>query len=254
MIVGMGQLGIDQGRGFAVFGRQVTAVVGGQFLFDDIGAEGDAEMVGLAGEVRGGMVVDAIYFKAGIAGVTPEDGRHAQFVCDLEGLGNLFQLAVAFCAAPVYGGAYGDGSHVPGGFNAAEKGLVVAVGKAEEFVMVDLYDEGNAVCVFTAHDVQHAKCGGYSITSGFYGQFDDIFGIEIHGVGGEGSAGAVFDTLVHREDRQVTGVGKSSVTDQGLQTSQYLVTAAGIRPYFFYVVRGGNCAECRFVNDGLVIQ
>ena len=254
MIVGMGQLGIDQRRGFAVFGRQIAAVVGGQLLFDDIGPEGDAEVVGLAGEVRGGMVVDAVYFKAGIAGVTPEDSRHTQLVCDLEGFGNLFQLAVAFCAAPVYGGSYGDGSHVPGGFDAAEKGLVVAVGETEEFVMVDLYDEGNAVCVFTAHDVQYAKGGGYGITSGFYGQLDDIFRIEIHGVGGEGSASAVLDALVHREDGQVTGVGKSSVADQGLQTSQYLVAAAGIRPYLFYVVRGGNCAECRFVNDGLVIQ
>jgi hypothetical protein len=37
--------------------RVVAAVVLGQLLLDDVGLDGDAEVVGLAGEVGGGVVV-----------------------------------------------------------------------------------------------------------------------------------------------------------------------------------------------------
>src|SRR5262249_12300777 len=126
-----------------------------------VGAKGDAEVVGLPGEVGRGMVVDAVYFKAGVARIAPQNGGHAELVGDLEGFCDLFQLAVAFWAAPVYGGSDGDGAHVPGRFNGAEQGLIVAVGEAEEFVAVELDEEGDAVGVFAAHDIQDAKGRGY---------------------------------------------------------------------------------------------
>jgi hypothetical protein len=38
----------------------VAAVVGRQLLLDDVGLDGDAEVVGLTGEVGGRVVVDAV--------------------------------------------------------------------------------------------------------------------------------------------------------------------------------------------------
>jgi len=206
-------------------GGEVATVVGGQLLLDDVCAEGDAEVVGLSGEVGRGMVVDAVHLEACVAGVAPQDGGHAELVGDLEGFCNFFQLAVAFCAAPVYGGSDGDGAHVPGGFNGAEHSLVIAVGGAEEFVAVELDEEGNAVCVFAAHDIQDAKGRGNGVAAGFYGELYNIFRVEVHGVGGEGCAAAVLDALVDGEDGEVAGVGEPSVADKCLYASQHRVGA-----------------------------
>jgi hypothetical protein len=51
--------------------RVVAAVVLGQLLLDDVGLDGDAEVVGLAGEVGGDVVVDLVLLeRAGCAGST----------------------------------------------------------------------------------------------------------------------------------------------------------------------------------------
>src|SRR5882757_669213 len=71
VVIGMCQLGVDEGRGTAVFGREITAIVGRQFLFDDVGLNGDAQMIGLPGKVGSSVVIDSVYLKAGVAGITP---------------------------------------------------------------------------------------------------------------------------------------------------------------------------------------
>src|SRR6202035_4805685 len=102
------------------------------------------------------MVIYAIYLEAGVTGVAPEDGGHAQFMCQFEGFGDLFELAVAFGAAPIYRGANGYCARVPGAFYGAEQSLIIAIGQAKEFVVVELDDERDAVGVFAAHDAEDA--------------------------------------------------------------------------------------------------
>ncbi|MNE87490.1 hypothetical protein D3C80_1846950 [compost metagenome] len=55
-----GQLVIDAIVGITEFHCTVAAVVLGHFLFDDIGTDGGRNVVGLAGQIGAGMIIDAI--------------------------------------------------------------------------------------------------------------------------------------------------------------------------------------------------
>src|SRR5580658_7326040 len=189
------------------------------------------------------MVVHAVYFEAGIAGIAPENTCHTQLMGCLECFGNLLELAVAFRTAPIDCCPDGYRTHVPGRFDGAEEGLVIPVRQAEEFVMIDLYDEGDSVGIFTGHDVKYPKSGRDGVTTGFDRQLDDVLGVKIDRVGREGSTCAMFDPLVDGEDRQIAGVGQPAVADQDLDASQYLVVATGVHPDLFYVVRRREGAD-----------
>ena len=62
---------VDELVGFSEVDRGEPPVVLGEFLLDDVGFNRDAEVVGLAGDVRGCVVVDPILFKIAVAQVTP---------------------------------------------------------------------------------------------------------------------------------------------------------------------------------------
>ena len=114
-------------------------------------------MIGLAGQVSGQVVVDAVLDEGGVAQVAPEHGRHAQLVGRLEGNRDLLDLAVGLGRAEVDGGAQGDGAQLPGLFHRAEDDLVVFVGIGEELVVVDLADEWDSMRVFARHRAEHAE-------------------------------------------------------------------------------------------------
>lgn len=70
--------------------------MGWEFLFDDVGLDGDAEVVGLCGEVGGGVVVLAaflLHVEGVVADVAPEDGDEAEGVGFFEGLGDFVDLS-----------------------------------------------------------------------------------------------------------------------------------------------------------------
>jgi hypothetical protein len=108
--------------------------------------------------------------------------------------------------------------------------------------------------IFTAHDTQDAKGGGDGIATGLYSQFDNILRIEVHRVGGEGGAGAVFDALVYGEDREIAGVGKAAMSQEGLEAGEDTIAAIGIHPDLFHVTGRGEGAERGFVEDGLMVE
>ena len=90
-----GQLAVDQLGGLAEVGQGVVAaVVLGQLLLDDVGLDGHAEVVGLAGEVGGRVVVDPVHLEVVVAQVAPQHGEHAQLVGLGERLAHLDDLAV----------------------------------------------------------------------------------------------------------------------------------------------------------------
>ena len=101
-------------------------------------------------------------------------------------------------------GAVTGGSLFPGTLDGAEHGLVVPVGHAQEFIMVDFDDERDFVRVFPAHDAQYAIGGGNAVAAAFNGQLYDVFRIEINRVGGKRGTAAVLNALINREDGAVT--------------------------------------------------
>lgn len=88
------KIGVNFFMSFAEFeGIEARGVDFWEFLFDDIGLDGAAEVIGLAGEVGGDVVIVFAGFESGIAGIAPEDGGHAEFVRVFEGFGDLLELA-----------------------------------------------------------------------------------------------------------------------------------------------------------------
>jgi hypothetical protein len=160
---------------------RVAAVIFGKLLLDDVGLNGDAEMIGLAGEV-GGDVVVLIFFEGVVAEVAPENSGHAEVVGLGEGLADFDDLAAGLVGAKIDGGANGGGAHVVGLFDGAEENLIGFVGEGEEFVVIDFHDEGNFVRVFASDGAEDAVGGSDCVAAAFDGKLDDVFAIEIVGI------------------------------------------------------------------------
>src|SRR4029077_11689472 len=76
-----GEVGIDALVEFAVAGIAhveglVAAVIFWELLLDDVGFDGHAKMIGLAGEV-GGEVIVFVLLEGVVAEIAPENGGHA---------------------------------------------------------------------------------------------------------------------------------------------------------------------------------
>ena len=136
--------------GVAETHRLVASVVLGKLLFDDIRLDGDSEMVRLSREV-GGDVVILVLHEGRITKVAPENGRHAEFVSVAEGFRYLDDLVVGVLAAEVNGCPNGRRTHVVGLVDRAEHDLAGDIRVGEEFVVVDLHQEGNVVGVLASH-------------------------------------------------------------------------------------------------------
>ena len=185
-------------RRFRGLDGEVPAVVLGKLLLDDVGADGDAEVVGLAGKVGGYVVIFVFRLKGVIAGVAPEDRRHAHFVGGLEGVGDFDDLAIGFGGAEVDRRADGRAAHVGGLLDRAVHDLVADVGVGEQLVVVDLHHEGDLVGVAPGDAAEDAESRADRVATAFDGELHDIFAVEVDGVLGERSAGGVFDALVDR--------------------------------------------------------
>src|SRR5208337_1715005 len=69
----------------------IAAVIFGQLLLDDVGLNGNAEMIGLAGEI-GRDVIVLILLKGRVAEVAPENSGHTKFVSLGESVADLNDL------------------------------------------------------------------------------------------------------------------------------------------------------------------
>ena len=239
-----GELGVDALVEFAVgAGARVegfeSAVIFGELLFDDVGFDGDAEVVGLSGEV-GRDVVVLVFLEFVVAEVAPEDGGHAELVGAGKGFADFDDLAGGVIAAEIDGGSDGDGPHFPGLFDLTEHDLVEFVGVGHEFVVVDLDDEGDAVGVFAGDGPEDAEGGGDGVAAAFDGEFDDVFGIEVGGIFGKGGTGAMFDALVYGKDAEVAGARETSVVEHGVHAAQDTRLAVAMRPDSVHEIGAGE--------------
>lgn len=251
-----GQLAVDALVKFAVAGSAgvegfEATVVFGELLFDDVGLDGDAEVVGLAGEV-GGEVVVLILLEGIVAEVAPEDGGHAEFMGSVERFGDFEDLATGIVGAEVDGGADGDRTHVPGLFNLGEHDLIGFIGVGQEFVVVDLDHEGNLVGVLAADDAEDAEGGTDGVASAFDGELDNVFGVEVGRVFGEGGSGGVLDALVDGEDAEVAGSGEATVVIHRFERTEGLVVPVGSGHDAIYKVTAGE-VELGLVDGGALV-
>src|SRR5258708_1098201 len=129
------------GAGIADVEGLVAAVIFGELLLDDVGLNSDAEVIGLASEV-GGDVVVLILLEGVVAEIAPENSGHAEFVGLGEGVADFDDLAVGLVGAEIDGGSNGGGAHVVGFPPRAEKNLVGLSGEGAEVVVSDFSEEG----------------------------------------------------------------------------------------------------------------
>ena len=114
-------------------------------------------------------------------------------------------------------------------------------------IVVDFYDKRNFMGILAAHDSQHTKRGSNRVATAFYGEFDDIFGVEIKRIGRKRRTRTVLNALVNRENIAIARSAQASVRQQCLQTAQNLVVAVAVHPYFLDMIGGGQVKRF-FIN------
>ena len=242
-----GELGVDALVELAVAGGACVegleaAVILGEFLFDDVGLDRHAEMVGLTGEIGGEMVV-LVLLEGVVAEVAPENGRHAELMGATEGRCDLDDLAGGVLAAEVDGRPDGGRTHVVGLLDGAEEDLLVLIGVGEELVVVELHEEGDLVGVLAGHAAENAEGGGHGIAAALDGELHDVLGIEVDGIGGKAGARRVLDALVDREDREVAGIGQAARSVKALQVGQDARVAVAAEMNAIDEIRSGKMQQ-----------
>ena len=114
--------------------------------------------------------------------------------------------------------------------------------------MVDLHHERNLVRVLARHRAQYAQRRGHCIAAAFNRQFDDVLGVKVRGVLRERRAAAVFNTLIHRQDRQIAAAGQTPVAEHLLQAAQHRHAAVAGDKHT--VNKIGPWHVQRFLGDG----
>src|SRR5208283_3018912 len=225
--------GIPDVQGF------IASVIFGQLLLNDVGLDGNAEMIGLAGEI-GRDVIVLILLKGGIAEIAPQNSGHAEFVSLGESVADLNDLAIALLRAEINGCANGSGAHVIGFLNSSEQDLVELVWISEQFIVIDLHDERNFVGIFAGDGAKHAKRGSHGVATAFDGQFDNVFAIKIVGVFREAGAAGMLDALIDGEDRHIARAGKTAGEEHPVEIVQHAKIAVGCRVHTIDEVGAGN--------------
>ena len=220
-----GEVGVNALVEFSVAGvahveGHVAAVIFGHFLLDDVGLDGDAEMIGLAGEI-GGEVIVLFLLEGVVAEVAPEDRGHAEFVGFGEGPADFDDLPIGLVGTEINGCADSGCAHVPGFLHSAEKDLVEFVGESEQLVVVELHDEGNFVRIFVSDGAENPEGRGDGVALAFDGEFDDIFRVEIVGILGEAGARRVFNALIDGKNREIASAAEAAVVEDALKISEY---------------------------------
>ncbi len=239
-----GEIGVNALIKFAVAGIThvqglVAAVIFGELLLDDVRLDGYAEMVGLAGEI-GGEVIVLVFLKGVVAEIAPQDGGHTELVRVREGLADFDDLAAALVGAEIDGGADRRRAHVVGLLHGAEENLIGFVWKGQQLIVIDLYDERDFVGVLARDRAEHAEGGSHGVAAAFDGQLDDIPAVKVIGILGEARAAGVLDALVDGQDREIPRTAKPAVAEHPLEIGEYAEVAVRRRVDAVDKVRAGK--------------
>jgi hypothetical protein len=81
-----------------------------------------------------------------------------------------------FLGAEIDRRADGDGAHVEALLDVSVERLVAGVGIGEQFVVIELDEEGNLVGVLAGDGAEDAEGGGDGVAAAFDGELDDVSG------------------------------------------------------------------------------
>ena len=232
----------------------VAAVVLGQLLLDDVGLDRHAEVVGLAAEVGGQVVVGAVHDERRVAQVAPQHGEHPELMGLLEQLGDLHDLPAAVVGAEVDRRADAGGAHVPRALDAAELHLVVLVRVREQLVVVELHDQGELVRPLAADRAEDAERRGERVAAAVDGEAHEVLGVEVGGVGREARARRVLDALVDREDRHVARAGEAARVHEPGQVAQHVAVAVAVDEQPVHPVGPGQVEQRLRHGRALVLE
>ena len=129
----------------------------GQLLLDDVGLNGDAQVIRLTREIGRDVIVHPARLECGIPQIAPEHGGEPQLVRHGERGGDLDDLACGFRRSEVDSRSDGGGAHLARFAHRAEHHLIEPVGVREQFVVIQLHDERNAVRVPPRDHTEHAE-------------------------------------------------------------------------------------------------
>jgi hypothetical protein len=114
-------------------------------------------VIGLAGEIRGEVIVDVLRLERGVAQVAPQHRKHAELVRLLEHPAYFLDLPLRFFRAEIDRGADAGGAHVEGLLDAGETDLIVGVRIGNEFVVVELQDKRDLVRVLARAHAEYSE-------------------------------------------------------------------------------------------------
>src|ERR1700733_3244572 len=121
----------------------------------------------------------------------------------LERTAHFLDLPMALFRSEVDSSPHSNSPHLIRLFDTGKKDLVIAIRVREKFVVVEFHHKRDLMRIFAGDDSQNASCRRNSIASSLYGEFYNIFRIEIDGIGGKGSSSRVFNSLIDGENREI---------------------------------------------------
>src|SRR5581483_11871591 len=127
------------------------------------------------------MIIKTIFFECAVPGVAPQYSGHSQLVSHFKSLGYFYNLPAAFGRAKINGSSNSYSSHIPGIPYGSKHDLVITVGIADKFVVIDLDNERYFMGVFSCHRAKHSVSGGNGIASAFNGQLYNVLTVKVHG-------------------------------------------------------------------------
>ncbi|MNY40416.1 hypothetical protein D3C86_1751590 [compost metagenome] len=133
-------------------------------------------------------------------------------MCIFKCFSHFYDLTVALRRTEIDSSANRYSTHFPCILDRTEHDLIEVIRVRKEFVVVDLNDKRNFMCILTGNRTQYTICRSNSVTTAFDSQFHDVFRIKIDWVWCERCTSAMLNTLIHRQDRYISGIGQAAVT------------------------------------------
>ena len=171
-----------------------------------------------------------------------------------EGGANLLELSVRLRRTEVNGGADAHGTEVGGLTDRREENLVVGRRVVQEVIVIDLHNEGNLVNVLARHGAEDAegRRNGAAVTGNC--EIAELGRVKVGRVLRETGRARVLDTLVDREDGEVSGAPEAAVVVQRAETAQHRWAAVGVGKHVINEV--GTRGRQQFLRErrGDVVQ
>src|SRR5690606_32596771 len=133
-------------------------------LLDNVGFDRHAKMIGLSGEVSRNVIVNSIFFERRVAEIAPENGCHSEFVRHSKSLAYFLYLPCRFFTSKIDCRAHSCSTEIPACLDGGKHDLIELIGVGEEFVVIDLNDEGYFVCILPCKESESAVSCGHCVT------------------------------------------------------------------------------------------